>query len=272
MARNDIGLDKIQARLGDMSKPHHGDGYDNVSDHDDDYEAPSTFNAGFIASVVGIFLAVSGGTFYFSGAGNPLKGFSVSSVLGGVPANFKSRADMACAGHWSKGERNDTSILCYLTTDVERLCDIRERQHLASKLSEYRSDRSVFETKALAEGVKTVTSLSGALTQTFNEVQKEIAMFDSISNDSGNANYRAQRRNSSHSSNSGEPGSALIAAFGGFNNLTASRAPDGQIAQSIRKLAGQGYVTKWDFGLLPDSLVVRAFTDLPEGVQNACNR
>jgi hypothetical protein len=272
MARNDIRLDQIQARLGDMSKPRHYDGYDDLPHHDDEYETPRTFNAGFIASILGLFLAVSGGTFYFSSAGNPLKGLSVSSVFGSVPASFKSRADVACGGHWAKGGRNDQSILCYLTTDVERLCDANERTYLANKVSQYRTDRNIFDAKAVAKGFNSMGSLNGALKQTFSELQSNIDSFDNSNDRPMNANERAQRRNSRHSNHGVEPGSALVAAFGGFNDLTAGAAPDGSIAQSIRKLAVQGYMTKWDFGLLPDGLVVRAFTELPEGVRNMCNR
>lgn len=102
MAR-DIKLDQIRARLGDLDKPREYDPYNNADswqdvENDDGgvVQGGSTINAGFIATILGLFIVISGGTYMFSEGINPLKGIDFSwgvKKASQAPAHTKSSAD-----------------------------------------------------------------------------------------------------------------------------------------------------------------------------------
>lgn len=285
MARNEIGLDQIQSRLGDLARPPKSyDEVDGQAQFDDGQEADarSSSNTGFIASILGMFLLVSGGTYFFAGSGNPLNGFS------GLPDHYSSKADFACRSGWFKGARNDEAMLCYLTKDIERLCDANERKYLVNRLALYREDRNASESKVMASNVKSIFSLSGSLSGIFTDISKNmdsISRFNASESHSSNVNeYVQQSRNEDRAmgdlmKSSQQLTDSITSGGFGFGSMLgggASKrggpAPDGSISQAIRRLGALGYVTKWDFGLLPDSLASRAFADMADQPGNICKR
>ena len=71
----------IRARLGDLDKPRVYDPYNNAGawqdidiENEEAKQNGSTINAGFIATILGLFISVSGGTYMYSAGINPLQG------------------------------------------------------------------------------------------------------------------------------------------------------------------------------------------------------
>jgi hypothetical protein len=58
---------------------------------------------------------------------------------------YQSRVASVCDKGWQEDRENRDQVHCYMTTDVERLCDPRERRALVDKLLAYQvgSDRAI---------------------------------------------------------------------------------------------------------------------------------
>ena len=71
---------------------------------------------------------------------------------GAAPYNYQSRVAQTCDKGWKDDRFNRDQIHCYMTRDVARLCDPRERRALADKLLAFQAamDRSVARVDAVA--------------------------------------------------------------------------------------------------------------------------
>ena len=121
MAR-DIKLDQIRYRLGDLDAPKAYDPYNNdnnQTDFDDQpaEESGSTINAGFIATMLALFIGVSGGTYMFSEGINPFSGGNISwGWKHDKVASLKpSSADGECGKDWMANHMNGDPMHCYMT-------------------------------------------------------------------------------------------------------------------------------------------------------------
>ena len=152
MAR-DIKLDQIRARLGDLDNPRAYDPYNSDSSHDFDNrndeseQTGSTINAGFIATILGLFISVSGGTYLYSSGINPFQGGNISWSWKGSKAAVlsPSSADGECGKDWMTAHMNGDQIHCYLTKRIGRLCNAAEKESLAARVQLFQDDNDIFE-------------------------------------------------------------------------------------------------------------------------------
>ncbi len=153
MAR-DIKLDQIRARLGDLDKPRVYDPYGNEGDNQQDFDNDdggegegSTLNAGFITTILGLFIAVSGGTYMFSEGINP---FQFSNLSWGWKGSktavlMPSSADGECGKDWMTGYMNGDPMHCYLTKRINRLCNAEEKESLVARIQLFQDDYDTFD-------------------------------------------------------------------------------------------------------------------------------
>ena len=156
MAR-DIKLDQIRARLGDLDKPRDYDPY-NTDNGQNDFdearaeESGSSLNAGFFATMVALFVAVSGGTYMFSAGINPMSGTHISwGWKGDKVATLKSSsADGECGKDWMAEHMNGDPMHCYMTKRIGRLCNVEERETFVARVQLFEDDYIAFDNKMLA--------------------------------------------------------------------------------------------------------------------------
>jgi len=269
LGKNDINLDQINARLGRSAKPRADEPYNDPQERlrgsrYDDGDGPREPGKGiFVAAIAGIFALVFGGTLVATGSIDLSKGVDVASLWGGNAADYNSVA-AACTKGWVPRAQNDTQLLCLMNTNVARLCNPEERAHLVAMYNRYSKDRGRFEDDRTARGLRAAVVMQGtqgelrdALQSNFKDLQARI---DGTVSPSSGVPDRL----------SGYFAKVNDAAGQSEDERVAERVPrvsDRVIASAIRRLAAAGYVGKWDFGWLPDSIVRSAF----DGLDNSAN-
>lgn len=260
MVKNKITSDMINRRLGGgggwQPPPDEPEGFGDAGE----VESAGS-GAGFMAAMFVLFLLVGGGTFYFAGSGLSLDNISLNNIQTAFAGDedFVSASGAECDKLWVENARNDPAISCYLTTNVSRLCDPRERAHLAGKFKTYKHQSTVFETQIVLTGLRTSIALQN---QMGGQAQ---GMFTSLDNQINGKGTKKDLQAVEKWTNSLEniQDHNLDAAF------ALKKVPDSSIVQMIRTLGESGYMTKWDFGWWTDSTVARAFDRL-EVKESSC--
>jgi hypothetical protein len=254
MGRNDIKLDQINARLGDMNKPRQYDNYsddqpqfDNGDDGGDDDGGGATFNAGFIASILALFLAVSGGTYIFTSGTNPLKSINIASISMPWSSGYVSVVDKSCGAGWREGYPNDTQLKCYLTQNIKRLCKPEEQKRLVAVLSRYRDDKSRYDAGF-------AVSMVGMIGKAQTEGMAMGMAAAKMERDMRDPNV-SQEKQMEQMDNVIGMGQDIME---GPNSLMRNRGevvPQQQLVNAIREIMNAGLMSKSDFGWFPDDLV-----------------
>jgi hypothetical protein len=104
------------------------------------------------ASVFVVILIAGAGTLAASNGAADFRRAVWEEIMGPPADNYQSRVAEACDKGWKDDRFNRDQIHCYMTRDVARLCDPRERRALADKLLAYQAamDRSVARVNAVA--------------------------------------------------------------------------------------------------------------------------
>jgi hypothetical protein len=252
LAKNRLDSDFINQRLNGGSKPPAQRRAAAASAADDD---DSVMTPGFLAGLLVLCLAVGGGTFYFAGSGGTLTDF-----MHGTTGPFTSSADGACKKMWVPGGRNTPALNCYLTTNVARLCDPREKKHLAQAVRTYRNDTIAYDAQMMMGGFKAV-----AIAQGGQSMQNMQTMSRSIAKQQNNENYKLSTEENKafeeHMKMVGRMEQA-VRTPAIINSIGAGKISEEEIARKIRRLGRSGYLAKGDFGWFPDPLVSAAFSDI----------
>jgi hypothetical protein len=249
MANDKITSDIINRRLGNQG-PSRSSDYDNGYDdprssrqNDAETSEGGGMSFGFLASIMGVFAAFGLGTFFVMGSG-----FSLDSLSPAKQAykNYVSVADNVCGKAWKDKGNNDSSISCYLTTNVTRLCKSEERTHLAAKFKQYSLDYQYFLAAQQVDGLKAKVKVQQNIVHLLNnpaELKKHMSgEYDNFFDDPLN---RA-------SFNNGR-------LWMEMNNQRDDRK---KVVDLVRGVGEMGYMTKGDFGWFPDSRVNEAFEDI----------
>jgi hypothetical protein len=142
MANNRIGSGQIEKRLGRASS---SGGGPRGPDDPRSSNVSSSGNTLFASAFVVILIAGTGALV----SSDRAAGFrqAVWDDITGPPPEpaYQSRVASVCDKGWRDDRENRDQIDCYMTTDVERLCDPRERRALVDKLRAYQvaSDRAL---------------------------------------------------------------------------------------------------------------------------------
>lgn len=127
-----IGLDRIEARLG--RGPGSGGRGAPPPDDDDAQGGSKLFGFGLLAIFV-----VGAGALASTDAGAGFRQAVMLDVFGPSSDNFQSSVAAACDPGWKDDRINRDQIHCYMTRDVARLCNPRERLALVDKLRAYQT-------------------------------------------------------------------------------------------------------------------------------------
>jgi hypothetical protein len=216
----------------------------------------SEVSKGFIAAVAVLFLAVSGGIYYAAGSG-----LTLDMLMNGETSKaFASSADPACKGLWVPSARNGPAIYCYMTREVSRLCDKRERRHFARVMTSYRQERLAYDSKLVFGGLQAVAVMKTynvsenmtSMTSAVHNLSKEDATLPSASELTAIDSHFDMLKKMTDASADAD----LEAA------MRIDQVPDERLVETIRGLGEAGYITKSDFGWFPDELVTAAFEGL----------
>ena len=254
MGRNTIDLDKINARLGDLSKPRVRDPYEDDPDFvprgeraDDEYEDEDKplGNVTFYSCVIGLFLLIGGGTFFSSDIINFYSTY-------GQKSDFVSLADPICKQFWASPGVNPDALTCYLVERPDRYCDPKERSHLVSLFSKYRQDLKAYQSAALGDFML-----------------HEQDTFDTISSDlehDGEPGYKLKTVNGPpvKPHNKYMKDVTIEEQMKIFQKQVfdpSSRDSNPDISAALRKILVQGYFDPSEFGYFPDRFVKDAYAE-----------
>ena len=142
MANNRIGSGEIQKRFGRApssgSSPRRPDGPPSGG-------VSSSGNTLFAFAFV-VTLIAGTGALVGSDRAADFRHAVWDGLMGPPPQPaYQSQVASVCDEGWKDDRENRDQVHCYMTTDVERLCDPRERRALADKLRAYQvaSDRAI---------------------------------------------------------------------------------------------------------------------------------
>jgi hypothetical protein len=142
VANNRIGSGQIQKPFGRAPSPGSSPrGPDGPSSGDGSSSGTTLFAFAFI-----VILVVGTGAFVSSDRAAVFRRAVWDDIMGPPPEPaYQSRVASVCDKGWKDDRENRDQVHCYMTTDVERLCDPRERLALADKLRAYQvaSDRAI---------------------------------------------------------------------------------------------------------------------------------
>ena len=257
MARNDINLDLISARLAGMNKPYVEEpdsGDEPPSGGDDGGDSGKTMNAGFIATVIVLFMTVFGGTYFFS---DGIDFSKIASINWGwkkeAPKLFlTSSVDEECKlNDWVTSTQNNNIMHCYLTNSTGRLCSPNERQALVAMIERFQDDHDSFDRdmNLAAMGMAVNTPLSDKM-----QLGLEAAKAD---------NAKSPVEALKHEKNAMDLANGMMA---GPNAVLARQKhvdwPLGTLQESLTKLGQKGLITLNDFSYSRPDWVTAALQDV----------
>ncbi len=266
MSRNEIRLDQIQQRLGSHNKQRPSyDDYDTISTSRDNSfdnleDEPTTLNAGFIATIVGAFMAVGAGTYFFAGSDIQIPDLGLKLSWGDgelVAATSGSVLDPVCGKGWRTNLPNNDQMHCFMTKQVYRLCDADEHKALIATIRQYDKDYKVWHRKFTIATFKTIGKMQtqglqlgmeaakmehmkGSEKQKLDQLGKVVGMADNIM----------------------KPTNDLL---GEIN----SKVKSFELAQAAEVLAKKGYISPDDFGRSKPDFIESAFKSAGN-VKTAC--
>jgi hypothetical protein len=134
VANNRIGSGQIQKRFG--RAPSSGSsprGPDDPRSRDVSSSGNTLFASAFV-----VILIAGTGALVASDRAADFRHAVWDDIMGPPPEPaYQSRVASVCDKGWQDDRDNRDQVDCYMTTDVERLCDPRERRALADKLVAY---------------------------------------------------------------------------------------------------------------------------------------
>lgn len=260
MAR-DIKLDQIRARLGDLDKPRSYDPYNTDDNHDfvgssdSETDGGSTLNAGFIATILGLFLMVSGGTYMFSSGFNPL-GMLNWRPSASTSAEFVSKVDPFCKPLWKSPGWNGDALACYMIEIPSRFCDANERQHLVKLFRKYRMDIRTLQSQAIAQITVGQKEIFDSIAKDFDDHEKGIVRKKPKSKPVPKNKYLSNKTFEQS-----------VMAFQTKVMNPGSAGKDPELSAILRNVMVRGYIDPSEFGLLRDEIVSDALLEpLPERI------
>ena len=134
MANNRLGSGQIQKRFGRAPSS----GSSPRSPDDPPPKDSSSSGIALYASAFAMILIAGTGALVASDRAAGFRHAVWENIVGPPPEPaYQSRVASVCDEGWQDDRENRDQVHCYMTTDIERLCDPRERRALADKLLAY---------------------------------------------------------------------------------------------------------------------------------------
>ncbi len=207
--------------------------------------------------LLAVFFAVAALSFVLLGGVKPANLMrAITDLVAPHKSNYISSA-ASCEQGWVPRAQNDTQLLCFLTTHVERLCNPLERSHLAYIYNAYQTDRAKYYSDVSQRSARSSAELQGLQTELQEAVRKN---FDNVKT---NIEGHSVKMNDDEMANIIKR--MKSAALGGPDGERAEdvrRVPDAQIITALRTVAQQGLIGRLEFGWFPDATISAAFDGL----------
>jgi hypothetical protein len=136
VANDRLGSAQIRKRFGRASSSGSG------PQSPDDPPTKDSWSGDIVlyACAVGIILIAGIGAFVASDRAAGFRQAFWENIMGPPPEpDYRSRVASVCDEGWKDDRENRDQIHCYMTTDIERLCDPRERRALVDTLLAYQA-------------------------------------------------------------------------------------------------------------------------------------
>ena len=134
MANDRLGSAQIRKRFGRASSS----GSSPQSPDDPPPKDPWSGDIALYASAFAIILIAGAGAFVASDRAAGFRQAVWENIMGPPPEPaYQSRVASVCDKGWQDDRENRDQVHCYMTTDIERLCDPRERRALVDTLLAY---------------------------------------------------------------------------------------------------------------------------------------
>jgi hypothetical protein len=268
MSRNEIRLDQIEQRLGQINKPRQAQydeyGYAIPQMHDaDDFNHEGdgpTLNAGFIATIVALSLAAGAGTFFFIGGDASMPSFKMGwggSEEKGV-ALSGSVMDPVCGKDWQPNLPNTDQLYCYLTRQVYRLCDATEHEALIATIRLYDKEYKVWHRKYMMATFKTI----GKMQTQGLQLGMEAAKLENMSGGSEKDQMDQLVKVTEMADNIMKPANQVL-------EQRVAKVPEYELENAVHSLAKRGYISGKDFGASKPDFVAKALKRAGK-VKTAC--
>ena len=258
MAKDKIGIDQIEARLGRLNapRPNYESNYEELSDtprqirasEADEDDGSSVI---FYSSLVGVFIAVTMGTMW-------LGGFKFSSPFGhGGNNGYVSSIAATCDKGWVDGRDNRDQMDCWFKRSVSRLCSADERAALVQRISDYTTQAELAHAKELGSVFAMAGNVGGAM---------RIGIEDAMSHHSKN-----EAESQAHNEAAMQAAQDYMAPANAAIEANRNAVSEFELQKDFRSLIKQGYITKSEFGWGSPTWVQDIFALEPGPDKPRCN-
>jgi hypothetical protein len=180
--------------------------------------------------------------------------------------NYVSLADASCKPLWVERARNDPALECYLTKNLNRLCNPAERSHLAAFIRRYRREADTSYVATLGDVFKSENFGSA----TDEEIKISIQALETALMGGSMSGKEAPRAKRFAYIFSEDPSVEKLKIAQLNAALAVKVLPDTVFVQKIQYIGRAGYMSKWEFGWWNDRLVNEAFKGLQQEA-SACD-
>ncbi len=213
-----------------------------VSAEDDSDEGVTP---GFIATLAVAVVVGFGGAYYYLSQEDEM-------------ATFVSKADPICAQYWVSPGWNDEAMICYMVEQVDRLCDPRERLHLAAKVQLYRTESERLKGKVIREAVLNQKDR-------FAEIKAEVDNFGKNTSKPRKVEKKKPRKYGKNYTVE-----ESVAMFQQKVMNPDARYQNTELSDHLRVIFAKGYMKPWEFGTIKDRIVRDAMDGVESPATSPC--
>jgi len=153
MANRGADLSRIEARLGRIQASSGGSAEVRQTLGNSEPQQESSGGNVLFVSLLGLVIAIGAGAFLASGAGAGVRQALLADFTDKPEEVYLSRVAKTCDRGWKDDRINRDQIHCYMTEQVSRLCDPRERRALIDKLLAYQAAEDRVDGRLLGASV-----------------------------------------------------------------------------------------------------------------------
>ncbi len=235
MAKDKIGIDQIEARLGRLDAPRqsYASNYDELPDaprrerasEEEDDDGASVI---FYSTLAAAFFAVMMGTMW-------LGGFKFNNPFGrGGNNGYVSSIAASCDKGWQDGRDNRDQLDCWFKRSISRLCSADERAALVQHISDYTTQAELAHAKELGSVMAMAGNIGGAM---------RIGIEDAMSRHSKN-----EAESQAHTEAAMQAAQDYMAPANAAIEVNRNSVSESALQKDFRALIKQGYITKSEFG------------------------
>lgn len=107
------------------------------------------------------FVGCFAGASYIWGNGTPAPIATAQQKAPPKQQAFVSKLDRQCGSTWKSSSSNIDELHCYMTTNITRLCDPRERAHMMETITRFEKDYASYDMRFKAAAMQTAASAFG---------------------------------------------------------------------------------------------------------------